>query len=110
MQVAVNTSKIGEGMEFTAIAVVVVGGISLFGGRGNILIAVILGSLTFQIIRSGLQHLGADPYSYRLVEGVVIFVAMYVDALKSDHAGTWRLRRQDKYDGLERLTSGNAPK
>jgi ribose/xylose/arabinose/galactoside ABC-type transport system permease subunit len=110
MQVAVNTSKIGEGMEFTAIAVVVVGGISLFGGRGNILTAVILGSLTFQIIRSGLQHLGADPYSYRLVEGVVIFVAMYVDALKSDHAGTWRLRRQDQYDGLERLTSGNAPK
>src|SRR5438045_82076 len=39
MQVAVNTSKIGEGMEFTAIAVVVVGGISLFGGRGNILTA-----------------------------------------------------------------------
>jgi hypothetical protein len=68
------------------------------------------GSLTFQIIRSGLQHLGADPYSYRLVEGVVIFVAMYVDALKSDHAGTWRLRRQDQYDGLERLTSGNPPK
>jgi ribose transport system permease protein len=84
MQVAVNTSKIGEGMEFTAIAVVVVGGISLFGGRGNILAAVILGSLTFQMIRSGLQQIGADPYSYRLVEGVVIFVAMYVDALKSE--------------------------
>jgi ribose/xylose/arabinose/galactoside ABC-type transport system permease subunit len=84
MQVAVNTSKIGEGMEFTAVAVVVVGGISLFGGRGNVLTAVILGSLTFQMIRSGLQHIGANPYSYRLVEGVVIFVAMYVDALKSE--------------------------
>jgi ribose/xylose/arabinose/galactoside ABC-type transport system permease subunit len=93
MQVAVNTSKIGEGMEFTAVAVVVVGGISLFGGRGNILIAVILGSLTFQMIRSGLQHLGADPYSYRLVEGVVIFVAMYVDALKSERVGIRRSRR-----------------
>jgi ribose/xylose/arabinose/galactoside ABC-type transport system permease subunit len=96
MQVAVNTSKIGEGMEFTAIAVVVVGGISLFGGRGNILTAVILGSLTFQMIRSGLQHIGANPYSYRLVEGVVIFVAMYVDALKSERVGTWRTRRQEK--------------
>jgi ribose/xylose/arabinose/galactoside ABC-type transport system permease subunit len=90
MQVAVNTSKIGEGMEFTAIAVVVVGGVSLFGGRGNILMAVILGSLTFQIIQSGLQHIGANPYSYRLVEGAVIFVAMYMDALKSEHFGRWR--------------------
>lgn len=96
MQVAVNTSKIGEGMEFTAIAVVVVGGISLFGGRGNILTAVILGSLTFQMIRSGLQHIGANPYSYRLVEGVVIFVAMYVDALKSERVGRWRARRQEE--------------
>jgi ribose/xylose/arabinose/galactoside ABC-type transport system permease subunit len=82
MQVAVNTAKIGEGMEFTAVAAVVVGGISLFGGRGNILSSVILGSLIFQIIRSGLQQIGANPYSYRLVEGVVIFVAMYADALK----------------------------
>ena len=110
MQVAVNTSKIGEGMEFTAIAVVVVGGISLFGGRGNILTAVILGSLTFQMIRSGLQHIGANPYSYRLVEGVVIFVAMYVDALKSERVGSWRSRRQEDPDWLERLTSRQAPK
>jgi ribose/xylose/arabinose/galactoside ABC-type transport system permease subunit len=100
MQVAVNTSKIGEGMEFSAIAVVVVGGISLFGGRGNVLKAVILGSLTFQMIQSGLQQLGADPYSYRLVEGVVIFVAMYVDALKSDRVGKWRPRRNRDPDGL----------
>jgi ribose/xylose/arabinose/galactoside ABC-type transport system permease subunit len=83
MQVAVNTAKIGEGMEFSAVAAVVVGGISLFGGRGNILSSVILGSLIFQIIRSGLQQMGANPYSYRLVEGVVIFIAMYADALKA---------------------------
>jgi ribose/xylose/arabinose/galactoside ABC-type transport system permease subunit len=90
MQVAVSTAKIGEGMEFTAVAAVVVGGISLFGGRGNILTSVILGSLTFQMIRSGLQHIGANPYSYRLVEGVVIFVAMYADALKAKGGGGFR--------------------
>jgi ribose/xylose/arabinose/galactoside ABC-type transport system permease subunit len=85
LQVGVNTAKIGDGMEFTAVAAVVVGGVSLFGGRGNILVSVILGSLIFQIIRSGLQQVGADPYSYRLVEGVVIFIAMYADALKTGH-------------------------
>ena len=99
MQVAVSTSKIGEGMEFTAVAVVVVGGISLFGGRGNILAAVILGSLAFQMIRSGLQHIGANPYSYRLVEGVVIFVAMYVDALKSERVAGLIPRRSQEPAG-----------
>jgi ribose/xylose/arabinose/galactoside ABC-type transport system permease subunit len=94
MQVAVNTAKIGEGMEFTAVAAVVVGGISLFGGRGNVLTSVILGSLTFQLIRSGLQHIGANPYSYRLVEGVVIFVAMYADALKDGRVGLARLAKK----------------
>ena len=102
MQVAVSTAKIGEGMEFTAVAAVVVGGISLFGGRGNILTSVILGSLTFQMIRSGLQHIGANPYSYRLVEGVVIFVAMYADALKAK-ARRQRFRRRTK--AQERVTS-----
>jgi ribose/xylose/arabinose/galactoside ABC-type transport system permease subunit len=82
MQVAVNTAKIGEGMEFTAVAAIVVGGISLFGGRGKVLASVLIGSLIFQVIRSGLQQFGANPYSYRLVEGVVIFIAMYADALK----------------------------
>jgi ribose/xylose/arabinose/galactoside ABC-type transport system permease subunit len=84
LQVGVNTAKIGEGLEFTALAVIVVGGISLFGGRGNILVGVTLGSLMFQIIRSGLQHVGANPYSYRLVEGSVIFIAMFADALTAD--------------------------
>jgi ribose/xylose/arabinose/galactoside ABC-type transport system permease subunit len=66
MQVGVNTAKIGEGMEFSAVAAVVVGGISLFGGRGNILWSVILGSLMFQIIRSGLQQVGATVRRQRL--------------------------------------------
>ena len=96
LQVGVNPAKIGDGMEFTAVAAVVVGGVSLFGGRGNILVSVILGSLIFQIIRSGLQQVGADPYSYRLVEGVVIFIAMYADALKTGHvdSGGGRLFRK----------------
>ncbi len=82
-QVGAVTTFLGQGLEFTAVAVVVVGGISLFGGMGSILTGVALGALTFEMIRNGLNHLGANPYSYRLVGGVVIFVAMYADALKS---------------------------
>jgi len=81
-QVGAVTSFLGKGMEFTAVAVVVVGGISLFGGKGSILWGVILGSLTFEVIRSGLNYLGANPYFYQLIGGVVIFIAMYAAAIK----------------------------
>ena len=74
---------LGNGLEFTAVAVVVVGGISLLGGRGAILVSIIPGAFIFEMIRNGLTNLGADPYSYRLVGGAVIFAAMYADALKS---------------------------
>ena len=74
---------LGNGVEFTALATVVVGGISLLGGRGAILLSILRGAFIFEMIRNGLTHLGATPYSYRLVGGAVIFAAMYADALKS---------------------------
>jgi ribose/xylose/arabinose/galactoside ABC-type transport system permease subunit len=82
---------LGSGLEFTALAVVVVGGISLIGGRGAILFSIIPGAFIFEMIRNGLTNLGADPYSYRLVGGAVIFAAMYADALKS---GRYSMRRR----------------
>jgi ribose/xylose/arabinose/galactoside ABC-type transport system permease subunit len=81
---------LGSGMEFTALAVVVVGGISLLGGRGKILLSILAGAFIFEMIRNGLTNLGANPYSYRLVGGAVIFAAMYADALKS---GRFSLKR-----------------
>jgi ribose/xylose/arabinose/galactoside ABC-type transport system permease subunit len=81
---------LGSGLEFTALAVVVVGGISLLGGRGAILFSIIPGAFIFEMIRNGLTNLGADPYSCRLVGGAVIFAAMYADALKS---GRYSMRR-----------------
>lgn len=82
-QVGAVTSFLGRGVEFTAVAVVVVGGISLFGGRGSILWGVLLGALTFEVIRSGLNYVGSDPYFYELVGGVIIFIAMFAAALKT---------------------------
>jgi ribose/xylose/arabinose/galactoside ABC-type transport system permease subunit len=82
LQIGAVTAYMGLGLEFNAVAVVVVGGISLFGGRGAIAKGVILGALMFGMIQNGLNQFGANPYAYRLVSGAVIFVAMYADALK----------------------------
>lgn len=80
-QVGSLSGYLGKGLEFTAVAVVVVGGVSLFGGRGSFLPGVVAGAFTFEMIENGLNQIGANPYVYRLVTGAVIFIAMYADAL-----------------------------
>ncbi len=83
VQVGAVSGNIGSGLEFTAVSVVVIGGISLFGGEGSILPGALRGVLILEIIRNGLNHLGADPYAYRFVNGAIIFIAMYADSLRS---------------------------
>jgi ribose/xylose/arabinose/galactoside ABC-type transport system permease subunit len=83
VQVGAISSYLGKGMEFTAVAVIVVGGISLFGGRGAILPGVLFGAFAFEMISNGLNQMSANPYAYRLVTGGIIFVAMYVDAVRA---------------------------
>lgn len=73
----------GRGLEFTAVAAIVMGGTSLFGGRGSLIPGTLMGVLMLTIIENGLAILGASPFVYPLVRGVVIFTAMYADALKS---------------------------
>lgn len=73
----------GKGLEFTAVAAIVMGGTSLFGGRGSLVPGTVLGVLMLIIIENGLALLGVSPFIYPLVRGLVIFVAMYADSLKS---------------------------
>jgi ribose/xylose/arabinose/galactoside ABC-type transport system permease subunit len=82
-QIGQSTTFLGKGMEFTAVAAIVLGGISLFGGEGTILPGVVIGVLTLELIRNGLNQLGANPYLYEFVNGGIIFIAMSADALKA---------------------------
>lgn len=83
LQVGAVTSRMGLGMEFTAMAVIIIGGISLFGGEGRIIPGLVIGAGALTMIENGLYHLGASPFAYPLVRGVLIFVAMYADSLRS---------------------------
>lgn len=76
------TPRMGQGLEFTGIAIVVIGGISLFGGEGSIL-GLLTGIFTFYIVENGLQHIGVSPYIYPFLRGGIIFLAMYADSLKT---------------------------
>jgi ribose/xylose/arabinose/galactoside ABC-type transport system permease subunit len=74
--------RMGIGMEFVALASIVIGGISLFGGEGSLFPGLLLGVYVLYMIESGLNYLGVSPYLYPLVRGGLIFSAMYADSLR----------------------------
>jgi ribose/xylose/arabinose/galactoside ABC-type transport system permease subunit len=69
------------GMELDSIAAAVIGGMSLFGGKGNI-IGVVLGALIIGVIANGMNILGADPFLEDTLLGVLVIVAVSIDYLR----------------------------
>ncbi|MBI1803776.1 MAG: ribose ABC transporter permease [Ignavibacteriae bacterium] len=67
--------------ELDVIAAVVVGGTSLFGGRGSI-IGTFLGAMLIGILRNGLNLVNVNSYVQMVVLGVVILLAVMLDQLK----------------------------
>lgn len=66
---------VGAGIELDVIAAVILGGVSLFGGKGKIY-GVILGSLIIGILNNGLVLLGVDPSIQLFIKGLLIIVAV----------------------------------
>jgi len=75
------TPNRGEGMELQAIAAVVIGGTSMFGGVGGVSRTVI-GVLIIKSLESGLIHLHVGSFWQRVAIGVVIILAVWVDRLQ----------------------------
>lgn len=72
----------GNGMELDAIAAVVIGGASLFGGRGSV-IGTLFGVLIMVMIRNGLNLLGVSPFWQGSAIGSVIIVALLIESVVS---------------------------
>ncbi len=71
----------GMGYEMGAIAAVVIGGTSIFGGSGSIL-GTFLGSLFMGLILAGLTMLAVNPFWIGFITGFLILVALAVDSLR----------------------------
>ena len=76
----------GQGMELDAIAAVVIGGASLFGGRGS-MIGTLIGVLIMVMIRNGLNLMGVSPFWQGSAIGTIIIVALLVERLVSARVG-----------------------
>lgn len=77
---AAAQSSGGGDTNLTAIAAAVIGGTSLFGGRGSAFSAL-LGIIVIQSISSGLTLLNLDSSIRFMVTGAVVLVAVAVDAV-----------------------------
>jgi ribose transport system permease protein len=96
-QLGAVSPTFGSQREFAAIAAAVLGGTSLFGGKGGVLPGTVLGAVLIQMIENGLVIINANPYIYPLVTGGIIFLAVLLDSLR--HRKTARLRkRQIRFD------------
>lgn len=76
------TSSFGTQYEMQVIAAAVIGGVSLTGGKGNI-IGVLAGTLLLTVIQVGLAILGIQSTLITLAGGLMIFVAVLIDASRN---------------------------
>jgi ribose transport system permease protein len=83
-QTGAVSPSFGERKEFVAIAAAVLGGTSLFGGRGRVFPGTVLGAVLIQTVENGLVIVNADPYLYPLVTSGIIFLAVLVDSVRSN--------------------------
>jgi ribose transport system permease protein len=72
----------GTGLELDSIAAVVIGGASLFGGRGS-MIGTFFGVIIMVCIRNGLNLMGIDPYWQGTAVGCIIVAAVAGERLLS---------------------------
>lgn len=74
------TAQAGMGTmnELDAIAMAVIGGVSLSGGRGSI-VGTTIGMLIFGVIISGFIFLSLDAYYQEMVKGIIIVAAVVLD-------------------------------
>ena len=75
------TSTFGTSYDMNNIAAAVIGGIACSGGQGNVL-GAFGGVLLLTVIQVGLQILGVSSYYVQMINGLIIFVAVLLDAIR----------------------------
>lgn len=73
---------LGQGYELDAIAAVVIGGTSLFGGVGSLL-GTLVGVLIIGVMNNGLDLLNVSSYYQQILKGAIIVIAVLLD--KKNH-------------------------
>ncbi len=70
-----------QGMELDAIAAVILGGASLFGGRGSVF-GTLFGTLILSCLQNGLNLMGVNSFVIQILSGAIIILAVLLDRFR----------------------------
>lgn len=81
-RLASGSSTISVGLEFDAIAAVIIGGAALSGGKGSI-VGTVMGVVFIAALLNGMVLLDVNPYAQQVVRGAVVLVAVLVNVWRT---------------------------
>ncbi|MFB8764318.1 ABC transporter permease [Nocardiopsis alba] len=87
------TAQVGQGLEFTAITAVVLGGVVLGGGRGSV-IAAVLGALTVEALFTLFNQLYLPSTIQPAAQGLIIIAAVAYASRRGDRRPPRHARRR----------------
>lgn len=95
--------SVGSGLEFTALTVVLLGGVAVAGGQGKIS-GVVAGLLFVGALKNGLVILGVSQFLQTMIVGLTLVIAISLDeTLQRVMRSAWNrlARRRDQVDHPE---------
>ncbi len=72
----------GEGNDMDCIAAVILGGLGLAGGKGKVT-GTLIGVLIICVLFNGMTMLNVQVYWQKVLKGVVLLLAVFIDSLRS---------------------------
>lgn len=78
-RISLGQATAGTGMELEAIAAVIIGGTSIYGGQGAVWRSV-AGVFMLALVNNGFNILNADPFYKDLTTGLIIVAAVAISA------------------------------
>lgn len=87
------SASTGPGTEFICLTAAIIGGISMMGGKGNIL-GLVVGILIMQIISNGMMLAGMGSYTQYIVKGVILLCAVSFDVIKNRPHAKIRINKE----------------
>lgn len=80
-RVGESTIFLGSGFTIETVAAAVIGGIALSGGRGTVM-GAFAGVLLLSVVDNGLNLMQMNPNAVRAVRGLIILIALIIEAQK----------------------------
>lgn len=81
-RLAAGNAGMGVGLEFAVITAVIVGGASLFGGKGSML-GTMLGGLFIAVLNNAMVLFGVNTYAQYVANGLVVLLAVLISTLRT---------------------------